>query len=39
MPTGTDPYTSGIFGGVAREHLFDNFPWTKLQVLDSPAGC
>jgi hypothetical protein len=24
---------AGIFNGVARNHLFDNFPWDKLQVL------
>lgn len=33
-PTGTDPYTNGIFGGVARNHLFDGFPWDQLQVVD-----
>jgi hypothetical protein len=27
-----NPYTA-IFGGVATNHLFDNFPWDKLQVL------
>jgi dienelactone hydrolase len=31
-PKNPDPYAA-IFGGVAREHLFDNFPWDKLQVL------
>ncbi|MFL5894433.1 MAG: hypothetical protein ACJ76Z_04900 [Thermoleophilaceae bacterium] len=27
-----DPYNA-IFGGVARNHLFDNFPWDRLQLL------
>jgi hypothetical protein len=27
-----DPYDA-IFGGVARNHLFDNFPWDRLQLL------
>jgi hypothetical protein len=31
-PRQPDPY-AGIFGGVAPNHLFDNFPWDKLQVL------
>jgi hypothetical protein len=38
-PTGSDPYTTGIFGGVGKDHLFDNFPWGQLEALDSPAGC
>jgi hypothetical protein len=31
-PRKPDPYL-GIFGGVAPNHLFDNFPWDRLQVL------
>jgi dienelactone hydrolase len=31
-PKSPDPYAE-IFGGVAPNHLFDNFPWDKLQVL------
>lgn len=31
-PKNTNPY-AGIFGGVAPDKLFDNFPWDKLQVL------
>jgi hypothetical protein len=37
-PTGTDPYTNGIFGGVAKTQLFNGFPWNQLQVLDAPDG-
>jgi hypothetical protein len=37
-PSGTDPYTNGIFGGVAKTSLFANFPWDQLQVLDAPDG-
>ena len=31
-PRNPNPY-AGIFGGVSPDHLFDNFPWDKLQVL------
>jgi dienelactone hydrolase len=31
-PKNPDPY-AGIFGNTPRDHLFDNFPWDKLQVL------
>lgn len=31
-PRTPDPYTE-IFGGTPPNHLFDNFPWDKLQVL------
>jgi dienelactone hydrolase len=31
-PRKPDPYAD-IFGGVAANHLFDNFPWDQLQVL------
>jgi hypothetical protein len=31
-PKKPDPY-SAIFGGVTPDHLFDNFPWDKLQLL------
>jgi hypothetical protein len=31
-PQAPDPYDQ-IFGGVAENHLFDNFPWEQLQVL------
>ena len=31
-PKNPNPYAE-IFGGVAENHLFDNFPWDKLQVL------
>jgi hypothetical protein len=33
--THPDPYDA-IFGGVPRSHLFDNFPWDRLQLL--PGG-
>jgi dienelactone hydrolase len=31
-PRQPDPYAA-IFGGVSPDHLFDDFPWDKLQVL------
>jgi dienelactone hydrolase len=31
-PKNPDPY-AGIFGSTPRDHLFDNFPWDKRQVL------
>jgi hypothetical protein len=31
-PRNPNPY-AGIFGGVSPDHLFENFPWDKLQVL------